>query len=92
MNPLEVFQAIGSIDDQHVLVFRNAVYQQVIDDASLAIGHAAVLDFARGEFAGVVAGDVLNQIQRLGTSNTKLAHVRNIKHTTSFSHGVVLND
>ena len=92
VNPLVVFQAVGSIHHQHELVFRDAINQQVIHNASLAIGHAAVLDLSRGEFAGVIAGDVLNQVQRLRTFDAKLAHVRDVEHSAGLSHRVVFND
>ena len=90
LNPGPVFGTVARVDHKHVAVFRKSVHQQVVHDAPAAVGHAAVLDFAIKQGAGVVAGHPLDQGQSVWSRHEKLAHVAHVEHADAVAHGVVL--
>ena len=90
LNPSPVFGPVARVDNEHVPVFRHPVHQQVVHDAAAAVGHAAVLDFAVEQGAGVVAGHPLDQGQSVRSRHKKLAHVAHVEHADVVAHGVVL--
>ena len=66
--------------------------EQIVDDPSASVGEAGVLDIADAELGGVIAGDVLDELERLGPLDPKLTHVRDVKDTYALDHRHVLVD
>jgi hypothetical protein len=86
VDPVPVLLDVAGVHHQDVVVVvavLHVVHQQVVHDAALVVGQAAVLHLAGGELGGVVAGDLLDEVQGLGprtrnspmwlTSNTPTA-------------------
>ena len=90
LNPVPVFLDVRRIDYQQVVLIGQLVYQQVVHDAAVVVGQAGILGFAVGELAGVVAGHALDEVERLGAAQAKLAHVRYVEHAHGAAHSVVL--
>ena len=63
-NPVDVFFAGAGVDDQQIVVFTEAMNDDVVDKRAVGIEHCGILRLADGELRGVVHGDVLNGGER----------------------------
>lgn len=89
LNPIPVLVHVGGIDYEHERLGMKPVDQQVVNNATLAIGHATVLDLAIHQFGCVVCADPLNEVKRFRAFDHELAHVGHIEHSIPFTDGVV---
>src|SRR4029077_10522822 len=62
---VEVVILIAGVHTKKVMAVGNFVHQQIVDERARGSHQAGVLRLAVGELGGVVAGDELDQIQRL---------------------------
>ena len=68
------------------------VDEQVIDDPALFIGEAGVLDITDLELGGIVAGDILDETERIWPLNPEFSHVRDVEDAYALDDGHMLFD
>ena len=78
-HPVEIFFARAGIDDEQVVVFAQAVDDDVVDERSLGIEQRRILRLADGEPGGVVHRDVLHGGERVRPGHADVAHVADVK-------------
>jgi len=89
-DPFPVFGDVGGIDHEHVgFVLFQAVDEEVVDDAAVLVGEAAVLGLAVGQFGGVVGGDALDEVEGMGSLEDELAHVADVEDAGIVPNGVM---
>ena len=66
------------------------MHQQVIDKRALFIHQARIVGLPDDQFRGVIAGDVLDQRQRLRPADFNFAHVADVKQPGSRARGHML--
>src|SRR5215213_11877877 len=87
-DPVPVFFNVGGVYNYHVhVVLFNAINKQVIYNAALRIGQAAVLRFAGGELGCIVGSYALDEVKSIGSFQNELAHVAYIKNTGIVAYG-----
>src|SRR5204863_100414 len=65
-DPLEVLDDVRRVHDQHEVIVGQLVGQDVVDEGALRRGQRGVLDLPVRQPAGVVRGDVLDRLERVG--------------------------
>ena len=90
--PGKVFGDVAGIDYKEILVFGEAVYQQVVHYSAVGVEHHAVQDIAVADFGDVVGEYVVDEAPGVGAFDVDLAHVADVEHAHALAHGVVLLD
>ena len=90
--PFEVFVAVGSIDDDEVVVPGHPINEDVVDEAGGRIEQAVVLRAAVLEFRDIVARRALQKCERFRAFDENLAHMRHVEKAGARAHGLVLVD
>ncbi len=86
VHPCPVFFNVGGVDHQQELILVNAIGEEVVHNAVLVVGEAAVLHLAVGQDGSVVGGHPLHKFQRFGPFDIKFTHVGHVKHADGFAH------
>ncbi len=81
-----ILHDVGRIDHEQIGLGVDAVNEQVVHDTAAAVGHRRVLYLAVGQGSHVVAGDALQEVERLGTLDPDFAHVAHIEYTGLLTH------
>jgi hypothetical protein len=95
LDPVPVLGHVAGVHHEYivpVVPVLHAINEQVVHDTTLAVGHAAILHLTYLQFTGVVARDVLDEVQSLRTTHEEFAHVAHIEHAHAIAHGLVLID
>jgi hypothetical protein len=66
-----------------------AIYEDVVHDGAVRVGHGRVLRLSVDQGRGVVRRNVLDQVQGFRTSDFKLPHVAHVKTTGCVSNSRV---
>ena len=89
-NPGEVLLRGARVDDQQIVVFAQAVHEDVVDEGALRREQRGVVRLPIHEARRVVHGDVLDSSKRAGTAKLDLAHVAHVEETDGGAHRHVL--
>ena len=89
VDPSPVLVDITGIHDEQVFGGGVFVDDQVVHDTAFAVRETGVLCLACFEFADVVRGDILQEIEGFLAFHPELAHVAHIEHTYAFAHNHV---
>src|SRR5205085_7603243 len=89
--PIPVFLYVRCVDDEHVCFLIDAIYQQVIDDASFVVRETTVLNFTIHQFRCIVTRRSLNEIERTISFQYKFSHVRDIEYADFVSYVLVFD-
>ena len=91
LEPFPIFVEIAGIDHQHVGFRGQVVHQQIIDQSTLAVGHAGILNPARKQSLHMIGRHSLQKGQSPGPTHYKLPHMRYIKKTACCTYGHVFS-
>ena len=88
----EILLAIGSVDADEVMSIGELVDDNVIHEGALLGEQGGVLRLPHRETGGIVAGDLLHQVQRLRPANLNFPHVAYVEQARRRAHGQMLGD
>jgi hypothetical protein len=66
---IEVFLLAGGVDAQEIVVVGDLVHQHIVDKSAVHVEQTRVVDLARLEASGGISGDVIGELQGLGTGD-----------------------
>ncbi len=89
---LVILVLIRRVDAQEIMIVRDFVDQDVVDESAVFIQQRRVLGLPVLQLRSVVHGDVLHQIQRLRPAHFDLAHVADVEQADALAHGAMLVD
>ena len=68
------------------------VDEEVVDDTPLFVGEAGVLDVTDLELGGIVAGDILDELEGIGALDPEFTHMRDVEDTDALDDGHMFFD
>ena len=86
VHPIPVFVNIAGIDYHQVLCGGVFVDDQVVHNTSFTVRHAGVLRLSGLQFAHVVGGDILQEVECFLTFHPELAHMAHVEHAYAFAY------
>ena len=90
--PRPVLLDVGCIDHEQVLLFFVVVDEEVVDDTALFVGEAGVLYVTDLELGGIVAGDVLDELEGVRPLDPELTHMRDVEDADALDDGHMFFD
>src|SRR5581483_10592952 len=92
-NPGEILVARARVDDRAEPRFLEKIDDEVVDDATLLVQHAAIERFARRfQLADIVGEKSLQEGSDARALEVDDAHMRDVEHTGAAADGMVLRD
>jgi hypothetical protein len=89
---IEVFLARTRVDHEQILVFRQAMDNNIIHKRSLRIEQRRILRLSDREARRIIHRDMLHGGQGFRTGQTDIAHVADVKNADASAHRHVLGD
>ena len=89
---VEVLILIAGVHAQKIVLAGNFVHQQIVHEGTGGGHQAGVLRLALDKLGGVVAGDVLRQIQRLRAAQLDFAHMADVEKAGGRARGQMFAD
>src|SRR5206468_6086969 len=86
------FIRAGCVDNEQVLLFADAIYDKVINNAAMIIEHKRVLAHAGAELVDIVGQHGVEPIPPTAAIDDELAHVRNVEHADIVPHCLMFLD
>ncbi|OPZ88634.1 MAG: hypothetical protein BWY75_01512 [bacterium ADurb.Bin425] len=92
LEPGKVFINVGSVNNQHEIVF-SSVDNQIVHSAAILIAKLRIKSTIwHGKTIHIVCDDILHKISGTLASNQKFAHMRNIEETDLLAGCHMLSD
>src|SRR5438552_17897771 len=89
LHPREVFVDVGRVYDEHVVLLRQSVDQQIINRPSIRETQLCVESLMNGDARDIVGDKILQKSQRLSSLNLELADVAHIKESRVCAYRLV---
>jgi hypothetical protein len=91
-HPTEIFFAGAGVDDEQVLIFGQAVNDNIVYESSLRIEQGRILRLSDGQLRSVVHREMLHGGKRFAAGQSDISHVADVKNTDAGADGHVLVD
>jgi tRNA A37 N6-isopentenylltransferase MiaA len=86
LQPCKIFIRASRIHDEQILLFADAIYNQVVNDPAAVIEQKRVLARANSELVDIVSQHAVKPIATTSAVHDELAHVRNVEDADIVSH------
>ena len=87
LQPRPVFVLASCVEDDHIVVLGEAVYDDVVNDAAGFVEQQGILRFTVREFGDIIGRDALNEIERAGAGDAGFAHVGHVEQPGALADG-----
>ncbi len=82
--------AIRGVDDQHQPI-GESIHEAIVFDRPPVVQYRRVLDLADSKRRRIIRRDGVDKVERLGAANDEFAHVADVEHAASLTHGNVFS-
>src|SRR5579883_985094 len=92
LDPRQVFLDIAGVDDEHVVLLRQEIDQQIVNSTAIRLTQLCVQSLVEREARDIVRHKILQKRERVLSFDFKFAHMANIEKASTSTYDLMLVD